>query len=357
MKKPDIKLLQRGKQYYLSIASVLVVAAACFVLSSVIGYHVVALLLLLVVSLLAITFDIGPVLTTAALSALIWDYFFIPPRFNFHVNTAEDTLVLVMYFVIAFINGVLTYKIRQVEKALHQKEARANSVTLYNTVLNSLSHELRTPIASIIGAADNLQGNSHLNNEDKASLVSEISKAGLRLNQQVENLLNISRLESGHIQPKGDWCDIEELIHEIVKRVEEGNAQRKIGISINSNMPFCFIDRGLLEQVLYNLLNNAAIHTGVKCTIDVTASCHADLLEVLIEDSGTGFSKKEMQDVFNKFAPAKQKSTAGSGLGLSIVKGFTEALNGTVEVARGKAGGALFTIAIPVKTMYLKMEQ
>ena len=94
------------------------------------------------------------------LSALVWDYFFIPPRFTFHVEATEDTILLSTYFVIAMVNAALTYKIRQVEKTAREKEEKANTVKLYNTLLNSLSHELRTPIAAIVGATDNLQANS-----------------------------------------------------------------------------------------------------------------------------------------------------------------------------------------------------
>src|SRR5436189_3547487 len=169
-----------------------------------------------------------------------------------------------MYFVIAMISAVFTYKLKQVEKAANLKEERANSVKLYNTILNSLSHELRTPLAAIIGATDNLQTNSHLTHKDREQLIAEISTASLRLNQQVENLLNISRLESGHIQPKNDWCDIIELIYDVVKRVEENNPERKIHISINQDLPLCSLDKGMLDQVIYNLLNNAAIHTEVN---------------------------------------------------------------------------------------------
>src|SRR6185503_9757568 len=236
-----------------------VVSIFCFFLSGFLGYKVVAFILLFIVSLLAITFDILPVLLSAALSAFIWNFFFIPPRFTFHIESTEDIILLVMYFVIAMINGVLTYKIRQIEKASRIKEERANSVKLYNTILNSLSHELRTPIAAIIGAADNLQDNKNLSDQNREQLISEISKASLRLNQQVENLLNISRLESGHIKPKNDWCDIVELVYELVARVEENNPKRKIDISINQDLPLCSVDKGMLEQIVYNLLNNAAI--------------------------------------------------------------------------------------------------
>ena len=348
--------VSKGRQYIYSIAIIIIVAAICFGLSGFIGYRVAALVLLLMVSLLAITFDILPVLLSAALSALIWDFFFIPPRFTIHVDTTEDTILLIMYFVIAMINGVLTYKIRQVEKASRLKEERANSVKLYNTVLNSLSHELRTPIAAIIGAADNLQLNTNLTAADKDQLIIEISKASLRLNQQVENLLNISRLESGHIKPKYDWCDIQELIYEVVKRVEENNPSRRISISMNQNLPLCSIDKGMLEQVIYNLLNNAAFHTEQNSRIEISAMCHANLLQIIVEDSGRGFVDADVKDVFHKFSRERVQKGSGSGLGLSIVKGFTEALGGTVELLNKKTGGALFTIYIPVKTSSLKVE-
>jgi two-component system sensor histidine kinase KdpD len=107
------------------------------------GYRVVALILLLAVSILAMLFDILPVLFTALSSALIWNFFFIPPIFNFHVGTPEDVL---MYFVVALINAVLTFKIRQIEKKTSDEENREKTIMLYNTLLNSLSHELRTPI-------------------------------------------------------------------------------------------------------------------------------------------------------------------------------------------------------------------
>ena len=166
MKDFLLKRHGRNKQYLFSIGIIVLVSSICFGFSDLVGYRVVALILLFTVSLLAITFDILPVLLAAALSAFIWNFFFIPPRFTIHVYTTEDTILLIMYFFIAMINAVLTYKIRQVEKVSRLKEERANSVKLYNTILNSLSHELRTPIAAIIGATDNLQANDHLTIEN-----------------------------------------------------------------------------------------------------------------------------------------------------------------------------------------------
>lgn len=341
-------------QFLYSIAGVISVSAICFSMASFLGYRMVALVLLLTVSVIAILFDVLPVLLSALLSAFIWDFFFIPPRYTLRVDNEEDLIFLVMYFVIALINAVLTFKIREVEKASRLKEERANSVKLYNTVLNSLSHELRTPIAAIIAATDNLQINNNLSPENKDQLINEISKASLRLNQQVENLLNISRLESGHIKPKNDWCDIVELVYEVVKRTEENNPDRKININMKQDIPFCSLDKGMLEQVLYNLLSNAAIHTEANCRIDITAGFHADLLEVIIEDDGKGFNDSERKKVFQKFSREKKSGNKGSGLGLSIVKGFSEAIGGTVVLEKSNYGGAKFTLTVPVKTSYAK---
>lgn len=340
----------RWVQCVYSSVVIVVVSAICFAFAGPMGYRFAGFVLLFAVSLLAITFDIFPVLLSAALSAFIWNFFFIPPRYTLHVGTSEDTILLIMYFTIAMINGVLTNKIRQIEKVARIREERSNSVKLYNTVLNSLSHELRTPIAVIIAAADNLQSIHNPAPETTQQLVGEISKASLRLNQQVENLLNISRLESGHIKPKNDWCDIIELVYDVVQRVEDINPGRKIHISIQDRLPLCSLDKGMLDQVIYNLLNNAALHTQKNARIDISATCIGGLLTILIQDTGQGFNNHHFHDVLNKFSREKNNEVSGGGLGLSIVKGFTEALGGTVELTSKHPNGSKFEICIPVKT-------
>ncbi len=109
--------ISKSRQYFISFVLVIMVSAICYSLSSLIGYKVVALILLVSVSLIAMFFDFFPVMLAALLSALIWNYFFIPPKFTFHVNDAEDALMLLMYFFIAMVNAALTYKIRQIAKS------------------------------------------------------------------------------------------------------------------------------------------------------------------------------------------------------------------------------------------------
>jgi two-component system sensor histidine kinase KdpD len=350
-----INKFSKAKQFLYSTLLICIVSGICYAFSQYIGYRVVAFILLLTVSVIAMLFDIFPVLFAALISALIWDYFFIPPHFTLRVDSTDDYILLLMYFVIASVNAVLTYKIRQIEKVAMQKEEKANTVKLYNTILNSLSHELRTPIAAIIGATDNLQNhNAKLTDENRNELVKEISKASFRLNQQVENLLNMSRLEAGVIRPKKDWCDIIEVVYEVIKRIEENGITQSIKININPAIPLFKLDKGMLEQVIYNLVNNAALYTDENSTISIVAICHADVLQIIIEDNGKGFPTDEVDNVFDKFYRLKNTKTGGTGLGLSIVKGFTEAMGGSIYLENISPGGARFTINIVAETSYQK---
>jgi two-component system, OmpR family, sensor histidine kinase KdpD len=355
---PDLinKRFGRQQQYITGVLLVLIVSLVCYAVSGYLGYRVIAFILLLTVSLIAMLFDIGPVLLVAGVSAFIWDFFFIPPRFNFHVEATEDKILLLMYFVIATVSAVLTFKIRQVEKMARKKEEKANAVKLYDTLLNSLSHELRTPIATIVAATDNLQdNNSNLTSDNKSQLIHEIAKASLRLNQQVENLLNMSRLESGFIKPKLDWCDITELVYGLVRKIEENKIGQKINININPNIPLVKTDKVLLEQIVYNLVSNACTYTTPGTIINISAIMHADILQIVVEDNGQGFPPEEIADVFDKFYRLKNTKAGGTGLGLSIVKGFTEALKGNVGLENISTGGARFTIEIPCEISYINI--
>jgi two-component system, OmpR family, sensor histidine kinase KdpD len=341
-------------QYVYSALIVITVSLLCYGLSQYLGYRVIALILLLAVSIIAISFEIFPVLLAAALSAFIWDFFFIPPHFTIHVASTEDAILLIMYFIIAMVNAVLTYRIRRVEKLARLRQERAKAVKLYNTLLNSLSHELRTPIATIIGATDNLQeNNKNLTDENKKQLVAEIAKASVRLNQQVENLLNISRIESGFLQPRKDWCDVEEIIYAAIKRVEEDGVLQQINVAIQSPLPLVKLDKGMLEQVLLNLLSNASRHTPPDSVIMVKSTVN-DFLHISIEDNGKGFPEEEIPFVFNKFYRLKQTTVSGTGLGLSIVKGFTEAMGGTVQLQNKPEGGAEFIVKLPAEKSTFK---
>lgn len=329
---------------------VILTSVVCYISADFVGYRTVALILLMIVSLNAIMFDIIPVMLSALLSAIIWNFFFIPPTFTFHIGTPEDTLMFLMYFVVASINAVLTFKIRQTEKKARDKEEKEKTIKLYNTLLNSLSHELRTPISTIIGAIDTINGNeTKLSKANVSELHSEIKIAGFRLNRQVENLLSMSRLEAGTLKPHLDWCDVNELIFSIINDSKEDSIEHRIYFEPNENLPLFKIDRVFVEQIVHNIIYNALHHTPKNSFIKIEAENIDDTCQISISDNGTGFPENEIAHVFDKFYRLSHSATGGIGLGLSIAKGFTEALNGKISLENVKTGGATFTIKIPAE--------
>ena len=353
--RPKTKI---AKQCLTSSGLVIAVALAGLSLQPLIEYKVVAFLLLVTVSILAMFFELVPVLTAAVLSALIWGYFFIPPRFTFTIATAEDRILLVMYFVIASVIGVLTYKIGKMKQNANATEEKIKSVKFYDTMLNSLSHELRTPITTILGCTDNLQNNSkQISDDDKADLINEISIASIRLNQQVENLLNMSRLESGVFQIKKDWTDVSDVIYKTLHRLDANLEKYTVAVEIPDGLPLFKLDFGLMEQVVYNLIINVTQHTPENTRITIQANCVRDKLILTIADNGHGFPENEINKVFYKFYRLKGSAVGGTGLGLSIVKGFVEAHHGVIELANLPVCGSRFTIEIPTEKSYVNRQK
>lgn len=352
----ETRNLSKQNQYALSIGLIVIASVISYLFVDVIGYRAVGLILLLAVSIAAMLFDIIPVLLSAFLSALIFNFFFIPPVFTFHISTAEDVLTFSMYFIIALINGVLTMKIRQFESKKRDEEEKEKTISLYNTLLNSLSHELRTPISTVIGAIDTIVDNGEkLSESNKKELYSEISNAGNRLNRQVENLLNMSRLDAGTLKPTFDWFDVNELVFNVINELDNEVDRNRIVFKTNEKLGLVKIDGGFLEMILHNLIYNAIQHTSKTTTILIDANYIDDDLNIDISDNGLGFPKDEIQFVFDKFYKIHGTGTGGTGLGLSIVKGFVEAMSGKIILKNKAVGGAHFNITIPVKITSLNL--
>ena len=351
----NIKKANQISQYITSILLVIVVSLLCSIFEYYIGYRVVAMLLLVVVYLLAIFYSIIPVMIAAILSAAIWNFFFIPPIYTFYIRNTEDLMMFLMFFIIASVNAVLTIKIRNSEKVARDREEKENSIRLYNTLFNSLSHELRTPIATIIAVTDTLKDSyDKLSVDNRNELLKEMELASIRLNRQVGNLLDMSRLESGFLQLKKDWCDLNDLIPAVIQKANSDNYPQTVIYDEDESIPLFKLDSGLIEQVIYNVLHNALQYTPDNSSITLSARCEQDNCVIRIADNGSGFPDAEIIHVFEKFYRLPHTKAGGTGLGLSIVKGFTEAHEGKVTLENIKTGGALFTIIIPTETNYIK---
>ena len=482
------------RQYLTASLIIFLIALVCFLIKDFIGYQVVSFALLFIVSILAFFVGTGPILMSATLSALIWDFFFIPPPYTLHVDKPVDMLMLIMFFIIALLSGVLTSRIKRQEMKIRIREERTNALyqltrelstatgveevvtiarndikkyfnlhcrillkndsdqleyasqsnanfalskndisvaewtfqhsakagrhtdtlpsssytfyplkgnqmnlgviaiqqeivftqgeeqfweafisqisgkfereylrsmakqaflltesdKLYKTLFNSISHELRIPVATIMGASDSLLSTEH-SGEIRKELSSEIFKASKRLNRLIENLLNMSRLESGRISPRLDWCDIHDLVNKVAESLQDELKPFNLHVVIPEDMPFVKLDFGLMEQVLYNLIYNATQYAPASVNLRVKAFYDKGILTLQVMDRGPGFPPREISLIFNKFYRVEGSKAGGTGLGLSIAKGFTEAHKGTITVENRQNGGAKFTIKIPTE--------
>jgi two-component system sensor histidine kinase KdpD len=494
------------RQYIGAGAIPLLVAAACFPFSNLIEYQTVSLVLLITVALLPLRFGMGPVLLAAALSAAAWDYLFIPPIFTFSFHHIPDILMLLMYFCIALVLGVLTSRTRAQERAVRLREGRAvalytlsrdlslartkdavaeaaianvkkffnaevvlclgqtdgdiftaphpastlavsekdlgvaawvywnekqagrftdtlpsagatyypmsgpryplgvlgvrlrgedklsidqetllenfirqiasaveretlNEITnkaviveeserLYKTLFNSISHEMRTPLAAIMGASETLLDDGVSQRpETRIEFIGEIHDAAARLNRLVENLLDMTRLESGLIRPKLEWCDVRDLINSAVGKTATELSGYPLEIDTPPDILLVKIDFALMEQVITNLLLNASLYTPAGSEILVRASSEGNECEISIADNGSGLPPDVLEKVFDKFFRAPGSRTGGTGLGLSIARGFVEAHRGTIRAENRAGGGLRFVIRLPLEKYPLPESQ
>lgn len=484
-------------QYAIAVTVVVATALLCLPFAKIVGYKAISFIILLAVSLLPLRLGPGPVLVAGGLGALLWDFLFIPPVYTFSVGHIEDVMMLLMYFIVATVTGVLSAQVRAREKMIRSREERtsalfsltkdlssahsqeeviraavanikkyfnadvvvvlgdadgeiassahpassmipdvkefgvaawsywnekragkftdtlpsaeatyfpmsgpryplgvigvrindklssdqenllenfisqissaierellseistksiivAESERLYKTLFNSVSHELRTPVATILGASENiLRDSSRQSSQMNEEYAQEIHAAAERLNRLVANLLDMTRLESGMIQPRLDWCDIRDVINSAINGLDKDLSPGQVMVTIDGDMPLVQLDYGLIDQAITNLLHNAAIHTPPGTPIQVHASHDDGTCIISVSDSGPGIPPEGAQRVFDKFYRAPTAKTGGTGLGLPIAKGFVEAHKGTITARNRPEGGAEFTMKIPVKS-------
>ena len=484
------------REYGLAFGAVAGITVLNAALHRWIGYHSLALVYLLGVSVLAMVVRRGPTLAAAALSTLAWDYFFVPPVFSFRIERVDDLMTTVTYFIVAFILGNQTSRLRDKEASEHRREQHATGLYLltralaqashvadllaivteevgnsshaevtvslagagpddglepypggrwnlsgeelkvaawallnrqaagYGTsttpsaeglhlplvageralgvlslrfrdqaplttdqrdlldafvrhialaldrerlreaeqraklvaeserlskaLLNSISHEMRTPLAAITSAASTLSETSdalpqHLQRE----MAEEIQEAAQRLNRLVGNLLNMTRLETGHVKPKLDWCDVEDLVQVTLDEIENDLTRHRLAVDIARGLPLVRMDFVLMQQVLTNLLLNAAVHTPAGTTVHLSAVTDGGALVLSVADNGPGLPTEALPQLFEKFYRAPAARAGGTGLGLAIVKGFVEAQGGQVSAQNRREGGAVFTVRLP----------
>lgn len=230
-------------------------------------------------------------------------------------------------------------------------ERAAEKDRLRSALLTSISHDLRTPLASILGAAASLRTLSGLSAADREELLSTIQEESERLNRFIANLLDMTRLESGAIAPNMSLLYIGEIVASALRRAEKILAGHRIQHRIAADLPMVNLDAVLFEQVLFNLLDNASKYAPPNSTIRIQSWSDGTAVHLQVLDEGDGIPKEDLPRIFDKFYRVRKSDSqrAGTGLGLAICRGFVEAMGGLIEVAnRSDRSGAVFTITLPV---------
>jgi two-component system sensor histidine kinase KdpD len=339
------------RQYLTAVAGVAALTVACWLLTPLTGYAAISLIYLLGVLLAGMILGRGPVLLVATLSALSWNFLFIPPRFTLHIAKLEDALTFATFFIIALTVGSLTAQLKAREHLAAQVQLAKNSERLRKTLLDCVSHELKTPLAAIGAASQELlrlTPNAQ-NAEMLKQLAGEIHHGSHRLHRVVNNLLDMNRLESGVIRPNREWCDVRELLQSAIEIERESIDGREIRLDVSDNMPLALLDHALIEQAVAKLLANAASHTQSTVPIEIDAEYKEEQLLVSVSDRGPGFPMESADKLFEKFYRGDGRRTGGLGLGLSIARGFVEAHGGKLTAENRDGGGARFTINLPVR--------
>lgn len=233
------------------------------------------------------------------------------------------------------------------DEAAEQAAVLRESERLYTTLLNSISHELRTPIATIKGASSSLLDPvAGANETARVELTLDIQSAADRLNRLVENLLDMSRLESGRLQLKREWCEMSDLIAVAIKRMDD--CSQRIQLEVENDLPLVKIDFVLMEQVLVNLLDNACNYTPVGTPIVIGVRVRGQEMEITVSDAGPGIPPDLIERIFDKFYRLPGTASGGTGLGLSISRGLVEAHGGRLTAENLAEGGARLTIRLPL---------
>jgi two-component system sensor histidine kinase KdpD len=228
----------------------------------------------------------------------------------------------------------------------------AETERLRSALLTSISHDLKTPLAAVIGAASTLRGLSpKLSDAERADLLATIIDESERLNRFIANLLDMTKLESGAVVPKASRQDLRDVVGSAVRRAEKVAAGHRVEIGLPDDLPMVSVDPVLIEQVLFNLLDNAAKYSPPDSVIRINGWRDGNSVALSVSDEGEGIPAGELERIFDKFYRVQKtdRVRAGTGLGLAISRGFIEAMHGTIAATnRSDRAGSVFTIRLPV---------
>lgn len=333
-------------EYLLAGAVIAACTAASLVLHGVVASADLVMVYLIGTMVVAMRGRRGPAVLACVLAVLCFNFFFVPPRFTFAVAQPQYLVTFAVLFAVAMIISHLTLRVRTQAEAAKRAELAAETERLRSSLLSAVSHDLRTPLAAILGSASALLQGRVAGSERE--LLENIRDESERLSRLVHNLVETTRLESGPVRLKKELYPIEELLGAALERQGKALGAREVRTDLPEDLPLVPLDAVLLELVLVNLIDNAARHTPAGTPIEISARVEDGHLALTVADRGPGLAEDALEKVFEKFYRGR-KGAAGAGLGLAISKAVVQAHGGKIRAENREGGGAAFRLRLPLK--------
>ena len=335
----------------------------------------VALTLLLCVLFTATFFGRNPALLASFVAMLSFNFFFLPPVYTWTISDSQNLVAWAAFTITAVIAGELsTYARRRAREAERRKieieglyselqtafekaahaEALEQSEHLKSALLDAVTHDLRTPLTSIKASVTTLLDSEgghrtiELDSDGRSEFLEIINEETDRLNGFIEGMVEFARLEAGAVSGEAGFSNIEEIIHNALKRSEGLLANYRVRVDIQPELPLVKADARALAEVVYTLLDNAAKYSPAGSMIAIRSFAAHDHIEVDIIDEGPGIPKEMRDSVFEKFVRLDKRPAGGLGLGLAIARRIVEAHKGQIRIEDGEGKGAKFVFVVPV---------
>jgi two-component system sensor histidine kinase KdpD len=272
--------------------------------------------------------------------------------FNFGNASQEHAGALRARVDTVLADATATLERLDIAHAIGEARMRAQTEQLREALIGSVSHELRTPLASILGAATVLSGAPALAREKTLrALVNDVREEAERLNNDIQNLLDASRISSDGVKPRIEWADPQDIIDSAIERCRERLADRRLVFDVSANLPLIRVDPVLVQQALVQIFDNAVKYSAPQSRITVSAHAREGVFVISVTDEGAGMTPTEQKRIWERFARGERHAatTSGSGLGLWIASAFISANEGTIRaVSDGPGRGSTVTIELPV---------
>jgi len=297
---------------------------------------------LLVVVIVAILWGQGPVIVTSILSVLLFDFFLVPPYLTLSVDRIQYVFTFIGLLIVGLVISTLASKMR--EQVIQRQTEK-----LQTALLNSISHDLRTPLSSITGSLTALLDNdSGLDDATRKELLETAFEECDRLNRLVGNLLDMTRMEAGALRISRTPCELRDVLGASLEQLKAKIGSRNINIDISRDFPEVPMDFSFMMKVFFNLIDNALKYSSADTPIDIKATLFKDKVKIEIKDQGVGIPEGDLKRIFDKFYHVERpQQITETGLGLSICKGIVEAHSGQITAQNNPDRGATFIIIIP----------